>query len=70
MCSYIQIMLYLLRIITFFVTYVRLCVCVCPSIHREGFICSDQLDCQGSDQRCYVEGDFFPMPSPFIATLE
>ena len=27
-------------------------VCVFRSIHREGFICLDQLGCQGTDQRC------------------
>ena len=37
---------------------VRVCVCVCvcvcalASIHRKGFICLDQLDCQGTDKRC------------------
>ena len=42
------------------VTY-WLCVCVCvgararTSIHREDFICWDQLDYQGTDQRCYVD---------------
>ena len=34
---------------------VRVCVCVCTSIHRKGFICLDQLKYQGTDQRCYVE---------------
>ena len=37
-----------------------LCVCVCACaracvftfIHREGFIFLDQLECQGTDQRC------------------
>ena len=31
------------------------CVCVFMSIHREGFICLDQLTCQGTDQRYCVE---------------
>ena len=30
-------------------------VCVFMSIHLEGFICLKQQDCQGTDQRCYVE---------------
>ena len=34
-----------------FSTYVR----VFTSIHREGFICLDQVGYQGTDQRCYVE---------------
>ena len=34
---------------------VYVCVCVCTSIHREGFICLDQLEYQGTDQRCCVE---------------
>ena len=37
----------------------RVCVCVCvcvfTSIHREGFICLDQLGYQGTDKRCYIE---------------
>ena len=37
----------------------RVCVCVCvcvfTSIHREGFICLDQLGYQGADKRCYIE---------------
>ena len=37
--------------------YVCVCVCVCvfTSIHCEGFICLDQLECQGTDQQCYVK---------------
>ena len=35
--------------------YVRACVCVCTSIHPEGFIYLDQVGYQGTDQRCYVE---------------
>ena len=31
------------------------CVCVFTSIDREGFIRLDQLECQGTDQRCRVE---------------
>ena len=31
------------------------CVCVFTSIHREGFICLDQLGYYGTDQRCCVE---------------
>ena len=31
------------------------CVCVFTSIHSEGFICLDQLECQGTDQRCFAE---------------
>ena len=34
---------------------VCVCVYVFTSIHREGFICLDQLEYQGTDQRCYVE---------------
>ena len=30
-------------------------MCVFASIHREGFICLHQLECQGTDQRCCVE---------------
>ena len=30
-------------------------VCVFTSIHREGFICLNQLEYQGTDQQCYVE---------------
>ena len=49
--------------------YVCVCVCVCVCvftfIHREGFICLDQLECQGTDQRCYA---FLCQVS--IATLE
>ena len=36
-------------------TCVCVCVCIFRSIHREGFICLDQLGCQGTDQRCCVE---------------
>ena len=43
------------------------CVCVCvyvcvyvfTSIHCEGFICLDQLEYQGTDQRCCVENVSF-----------
>ena len=45
--------------------YVSVCVCVCvcvclcvrasTSIHCEGFICLEQLECQGTDQWCCVE---------------
>ena len=35
--------------------HARVWVCVFRSIHREGFICLDQLGCQGTDQRCCVE---------------
>ena len=31
------------------------CVSVLTSIHREGFICLDQLEYLGTDQRCYVK---------------
>ena len=30
-------------------------VCVFTSIHREGFICLNQLGYQGTDKRCYIE---------------
>ena len=33
----------------------RVCVCVFTSIHSEGFICLDQLECQGTDQRFFAE---------------
>ena len=29
--------------------------CVFTSIHREGFNCLEQLECQGADQGCCVE---------------
>ena len=29
--------------------------CVCTFIHREGFICLNQLGNQGTNQGCYVE---------------
>ena len=52
----------LLRLILKFVEVtgeklVCVCVCmyVCTSIHREGFICLDQLEYQGTDQRCCLE---------------
>ena len=38
--------------------YVCVCVCVCTSIHREGFICLDQLDYQGPELRCVKDTDF------------
>lgn len=28
-------------------------MCVFMSIHHEGFICLKQLECQGTDQRCF-----------------
>ena len=34
-------------------------VCVSASIHREVFTCLDQLDYQGTGQRCCVEDVFF-----------
>ena len=34
-------------------------VCVCSSIHREGFTCLDQLDNRGTDQRFHVEDVIF-----------
>ena len=30
-------------------------LCVCTSIHREGFICLDRVGYHGTDQRCSVE---------------
>ena len=38
---------------------VRVRVCVCTSVHREGFICLDHLDFQGTDQQCFVEDVHF-----------
>ena len=38
---------------------VCMCVCVCTSIQRKGFICMDQLECQGTDQQCCVEDVYF-----------
>ena len=38
---------------------VCVCVCVCTSIHREGLICLDQLDYQGTDRRCCAEDVIF-----------
>ena len=44
--------------------FVCVCVCVCAcvrvrvciiSIHREGFICLEQLECQRTDQQCCVK---------------
>ena len=46
---------------------VWVCVCVCTSIHLEVFICMDQLNAR-EQMLCWRR--FFPMPSPFIATLE
>ena len=40
------------------------CMCVFTSIHREGFICLEQLDCQGIDQWCCVEDVGFPSLHP------
>ena len=34
---------------------VNLFVTVFTLIHREGFICLEQLECQGTDQQCCVE---------------
>ena len=45
---------------------VRVCVCVCTSIHYEGFIRLDQLECQGTDQRCYVKDVFFICQVPSL----
>ena len=43
-----------------------LCVCL-PSIHCEGFICLEQLQFQGADQRCCIKEVFyFSLPSPFM----
>ena len=57
-----RIILEEIRFTHFLTTYVCVyvidrCVCMCvfTSIHREGFICLDQLDWQGKDQRCFVE---------------
>ena len=30
-------------------------LCVCTTIHREGFICLDRVGYDGTDQRCSVE---------------
>ena len=35
--------------------YVCVCVCVFTSIHREGFICLDQVGYQGTDQRATLK---------------
>ena len=43
---------------------VCVCLCVCKSIHRESFICLDQLECQGTDQRYYVEDVSFVCQVP------
>ena len=45
---------------------VCVCVCVCTSIHYEGFIRLDQLECQGTDQRCYVKDVFFICQVPSL----
>ena len=42
------------------------CVCVCTSIHYEDFIRLDQLECQGTDQRCYVKDVFFICQVPSL----
>ena len=31
------------------------CVCAFTSIHREGLICLDQLECKGTDEPCCAE---------------
>ena len=46
------------------------CVCVFTSIHREGFICLDQLEMPGNRSMMLCRRLFFLMPSPFIAVLE
>ena len=33
--------------------------CLYMPIHHEGFICLDQLDCQGTYQQCFVEVVYF-----------
>ena len=38
---------------------VCVCVCVFMSIHHEGSMCLEQLECQGTDQQCCVEEVFF-----------
>ena len=38
---------------------VCVCVCVFMSIHREGFICLNQLGCQKTDQKYFVEDFYF-----------
>ena len=45
---------------------VGVCVCVCTSIHYEDFIRLDQLECQGTDQRCYVKDVFFICQVPSL----
>ena len=42
----------------------KACVHVFTSIHREGFICLDQLGNQGTNQRCYVEDVNFLSQAP------
>ena len=46
-------------ILVYFSVCVRARVCVCVSIHREGFICRYQLEYQRIDQRYYVEDVYF-----------
>ena len=48
--------------------YVCVCVCVCvfTSIHRESFICLDQVGYQGTYQRCYIEDVEFLRRFPLL----
>ena len=50
----------------------RVCVCVFTSIHREGFLCLDQVGYQETDRRCCV-GDvpnLYNLPLYPVRTLE
>ena len=48
------------------VTNVR--ICVFTSIHREAFICLEQLECQGTKSNEIVLKTLLFLPSPYIAT--
>ena len=41
--------------------FVTTCVCVFTSIHREGFICLDQLECLETDQEASLNYQIFPL---------
>ena len=46
-----------------------MCVCIFTYIHHETFICLEQLEFQGTGQKCYDE-DVIIFFKPLIATLE
>ena len=46
-----------------------MCVGIFTYIYHETFICLEQLECQGTGQKCYNE-DIIIFSKPLIATLE